>query len=403
MAQSSSSAAIVDSSGLRQRKPEGGAAVAQPPPSSSDGRNGDGSAAAAAKTEPAAAAAIDGAKAVDYHFKLSAVITVVWYVLLVALMYLVVPSERIESLEGIERTAATLAAATLGVSCLSTIHRSFSGVIAAALVVQLCAVVTDVLMAAAPVPVLIDQVTGARVHMLRWCEFAPLAFLMTLLTEGGDMANDPVGGVRTGYIQAICQGVSTSFGLLFPFMPGIKSWCFCLACALSLFLPIFFRLAEKLRKIRSMDPKGKTYRRSILCLRLLIVEAVVWTLLVVGYLSCNVLPAFFKGGIFAKLGHPAVTMVYDCSMDVIAKVIYMALIVNVHDAMFSQSGHTLTNATDRHGEGITVEELRAKELRRQMRKQKRAQKERRAAEKAAAEAKAASGGAAPTTESPKDQ
>lgn len=398
MVESSSTAdaaTSADDSGLRRRKPgdaavsaSAGASSAPAASSPSDGRNGG--AADAETNEP-----IDGAAAVDYHFKLSSVITVIWFVALCAIMYVIVPSERIERLEGIERTAATLAAATLGVSCLSTIHRSFSGVIAAALVVQLCAVVTDVLMAAAPVPVLIDNVTGSRVHMLRWCEFAPLAFLMTLLTEGGDMANEPKEGIRKGYVLAITQGASTSFGLLFPFMPGIKSWVCCLACALSLFIPIFFRLAGKMQKVRTMDPKGKTYRRSVLCLRLLIVEVVVWTLLVVGYLGANVLPAVVTS--VPKLRNPAITMIYDCSMDVIAKVIYMALIVNVHDAMFSQAP---LGGIWGGKEGMTIEELRAKELRRQMRKQKRAEKERRAAEKASKAAAAATGGA---TEGRKDQ
>lgn len=102
--------------------------------------------------------------------------------------------------------AKSMAAATLGVSCLSMIYRSFSGVIAAALVVQLCAVVTDLLMAAAPIPVLINTVTGARVHMLRWCKFNPLAFPVTLLTEGGGMANDPVTGDSTGtaWVRSTC-------------------------------------------------------------------------------------------------------------------------------------------------------------------------------------------------------
>ena len=129
---------------------------------------------------------------VDSHFRYASGASCLVYVLLVFLSFRSCPAEQIQPLGGLERNAAALAAILLFVSVVSTLlpllyrgrKGSVSGVIVAALVVQTVAFTSDVLMATIAVPVMIDPVAGTRVHLLRWCEWTPLAFLMTFLTEG---------------------------------------------------------------------------------------------------------------------------------------------------------------------------------------------------------------------------
>jgi len=114
---------------------------------------------------------------------------VVW-ALLTALSY-ALHWESLERLTGAERKAPTLACLFLGMTCVTTVipivlkgkKRSHSGVLFAALVVQFIAFLTDFMLAFIPVPICIHPFSGTRIYLLRWCEWSPLAFVMTFLTE----------------------------------------------------------------------------------------------------------------------------------------------------------------------------------------------------------------------------
>jgi len=312
---------------------------------------------------------------VDAHFRYSSAASCVVYVLLVLLSFRSCPAEQIQPLGGLERNASALAAILLFVSFVSTLlpllYRgrtgSVSGVIVGALVVQTVAFTSNVLMATIAVPVVIDPVAGTRVHLLRWCEWAPLAFLMTFLTEAVGVPDgdaDAAGGDSTStsssssgkknmsktrdwrtdhllaaYGNSLAQGLSTLCGFIFPFCPGFKSWMFCMLLSCALFLVIYYRLLVGTRRHRRMVcgtsvDEIELYSRSSLSLKLLRTCTFLWTALVLSYFLSTVGPIAFPNVELLQDG--SLTMVSECVMDVAAKYLYMFIIVDVHDHVFDQ-------------------------------------------------------------------
>jgi len=345
--------------------------------------------------------------AVDSHFRRAAAAVWLVYPALVAVSYRCCPPDLVQPLAGVERNAAGLAAILLCVSVVSIVlpllyrgrQRAFSGVVVGALTVQSVAFVTDLLMATVAVPVMIDPVFGTRVHLLRWCEWTPLAFLMTFLTEGVGVPdvlpnaeqkekkskNDNKGGwkanlgrkkkdddyraggndddddsfksksnddksqpdmsksthIFVAYSNGLAQGFSTLCGLAFPFCPGIKSWTFFMVVSCLLFLVIFYRLRCKIQSHRRMVvgssvDEMEIYNRSLLSLKLLGTCTFLWTVLVCTYFFSAVGPTVFPT-LEDRFDVSALTMVGECTMDVVAKVLYMFIIVDVHDQVFDQS------------------------------------------------------------------
>ena len=327
--------------------------------------------------------------AVDSHFRRAAAAVWLVYPALVAVSYRCCPPDLVQPLAGIEKSAAGLAAILLCVSVVSIVlpllyrgrQRAFSGVVVGALTVQSVAFVTDLLMATVAVPVMIDPVFGTRVHLLRWCEWTPLAFLMTFLTEGvgvpdvlSKSKNDDEGGwkanlgrkkkdddyrggdddddksqpdmsksthIFVAYSNGLAQGFSTLCGLVFPFCPGIKSWTFFMVISCLLFLVIFYRLRCKIQSHRRMVmgssvDEMEIYNRSLLSLKLLGTCTFLWTVLVCTYFFSAVGPTVFPT-LEDRIDVSALTMVGECTMDVVAKVLYMFIIVDVHDQVFDQS------------------------------------------------------------------
>ena len=264
---------------------------------------------------------------------------------LVFIIHRVVPDDHFVVLEGWERTAPGVACAVLCVSTLSWIlpllyrggfrgrtrvRRSgqLSGILIGGLTVQTIALLTEWMLFAHPTPVMVDPVLGGRVYLLRWCEWTPLAFLMTFLTEATDVQGggegkpqqqqqpeqkqqesgsgvEPKQGggwrtLRVPLLHAACQGLSTLCGLLFPFCPTAAVWYLAMAVSCALFVVIYFRLAYKRRMFRGMD-RGTTvedveaYARGRLSLGLLWTCTVLWTVLVVAYFFYSLAPLLLEG------------------------------------------------------------------------------------------------------------
>lgn len=132
----------------------------------------------------------------DRHFKFVSIGAIVVFVTMVWLSYVVAGDQCAEQLQA-EQTAASIAFVCLTVSLVLQLlplftykrseHPPISGVIFAAIVVQLIALITNGIMAFGSAPVIIDPVTGARVSLLRWAEWTPLSFAMTFLVEGSNV------------------------------------------------------------------------------------------------------------------------------------------------------------------------------------------------------------------------
>lgn len=120
-------------------------------------------------------------------------------------------------------------------------------------------------------PVLVDPVTGLRSHLVRWVEWTALAFLMTFLTNNVEApflkrAAAPLSGIASptkgkgttattntvtsttthvGYAKAISLALSTSAGLVFPFIHSVTLWWIVMIASCVLFLPVYVLLHKR--------------------------------------------------------------------------------------------------------------------------------------------------------------
>lgn len=130
---------------------------------------------------------------INKAFKLASAATFFSWVLLTTLVYCLTPRQHFRPATIWERYTATLAALILLISlltqCIPLFMRGWkhalSGVIVGVLVVQIVAILTNLLLAFFPIPVMVDPVTKLAVYQTRWCEFTVLSFMMCFLTEGG--------------------------------------------------------------------------------------------------------------------------------------------------------------------------------------------------------------------------
>jgi len=330
---------------------------------------------------------------VDKHYlKVAFSVALVWSSLCCIAFYIGRKYDSIERLSGIERKAPMVASMLLGMSLVSSVlpllvrgsKRCLSGVVICAVVVQCIAFSTDLLIAFFPTPVLIDPVCGTKVYLLRYCEWAPLAFAMAFLTESCRI-DDPTGRSstsRTGRLSAIIgsmsmpgaqsdefdgldgpekarnlqsrvskrlrpayalgctQGLSTGCALIFPLCPGPVSWTICLFVACCLFSFLFIRLRTRTAAFRAMK-EGTTlseqemYNWTRLSLGLLRTCSCVWSILVAVFFVTSVGPVLFPSIHILKT--PGLAMLLESTLDVLFKAIYLLIVIDVHDTIFDPS------------------------------------------------------------------
>lgn len=312
----------------------------------------------------------DVAKVDSLLYRASSYAVITW-IGLIAFSYWVTPPEQIEWLEGTERNAALV---ELSILCTAVTmkhgpllwemnllwdsnsfesrHRRsmmdslrMSGILAGGLVVQAIAALTMVIMVSCPVPVLIDPILKSRVHLLRWSEWTPLAGLMTLMTEcidapeyDGEKLTQPW---RRKLIVSALESISTFCGFLFPFCNNLMLWSFVMSISCSFYLTIIFRFFEKRRLFRTVK-RGRSvdevelYDRARMSLSLHGMCCITWTGITLMYFvtSAGHLIVPRNWSIFYD---PAVTMIGECFMDLVAKILYMALILEAHVAAFDEA------------------------------------------------------------------
>lgn len=297
---------------------------------------------------------------IDKHFRYFAVWNICTYIALVSIVYAVVPSENIVHLEGVEQRSAIMAMSLIAVSFFSRVlpliggitadgfkkKTHISGIFIGGLTVQIVAFCTDFLMGFFPVPVVIDPVLGTRVHVLRWCEWCPCATFMTFMMEGADMywSGDapPPNYLRLKYLHACTQGGAVFLGLLFPFCPGFKSWMFAMILACGLYLTNYPRMWSRQRAIPSTLRSGATveeaerFNAARIALRLRMFTTCVWSIIVGLYFVSSVFgPMYAPEG--SLLRNPAANMICECFFDVLSKVLFLVVIMDVHKAIFDPS------------------------------------------------------------------
>lgn len=118
-------------------------------------------------------------------------LSILCFIVMVALVYGLTPRQDWKYLDEAERYAASLACGCLAIAVFLSLlpfsvtrgRANINGVIYAALVTQFVSLLTNAIMAFLPTVVLVDDYTHARVYLMRFCEWVPLAGLMTFFSE----------------------------------------------------------------------------------------------------------------------------------------------------------------------------------------------------------------------------
>ena len=287
---------------------------------------------------------------------------IMWLSML-ALVWWIAPTDSYERLDRAEHHACVLVFVLLAVSNSSRLvpllirdKAQFlkTGAMVGSCTVQFIALASVAIMILFPTPVLMDPITGQRVHLVRWAEWTPLAFLMTFLTEGIDMPLHSNDYKRLAWKHAIAIAISTSAGLFFPFCKTIKVWMTVFVVSCVLFCSLYIRLYQRYKRFQA-TPRGTTvdeqehYDRVRLSLRLLQACSIMWTVLVLGFCLCCIAPSDDEVVLLSEAGSklrslwasPALPLVAENFFEVGSKIWYLILVVDVHELVFDEGSRAV--------------------------------------------------------------
>ena len=271
---------------------------------------------------------------------------IIWITLVFVVFY-ASPPESYEYLEGHELKANLLLFVLLFVTNGSRLlplffkeHSQFmnTGAMTGSFTIQGIALASCGIMICLPTPVLMDTITNRRVHLMRWVEWIPLAFLMTFLTEAIDMPNhDQAVEVAWGHAWALA--FSTMAGIIFPFCTTTWQWMVVFVISCILFCSLYVRLYQRMMRFRR-TPVGNSvdeqelHDRARLSFRLLQACSIMWTGIIVAFVACCVAGKFAPEG--SWWANPALPLVVECAFEIGSKMWYLLLIADVHESIFDE-------------------------------------------------------------------
>jgi hypothetical protein len=270
------------------------------------------------------------------------------------IVYTMCPAESFEYLEGAERNAnvavLTVLICTNASRFLHLVIRDKSfvfvntGLMFGSMAVQFMAVSSICLMILFPTPVLLDPVTGLRSHMVRWVEWAVLAFLMTFLTESIDMPLRDSSAPRMSWIYGIALGVSTAGGAIFPFCNSWASWLSVFTLSWVLFCSLFYRLYQRYQRLIKMPKDGsfevkEEYERAKYSFKTIAVCTVVWTALAASFSVIAILKPFVPDDSF--FADDSLMFVTEGFFEIISKIWYLNMLIEVHNIVFDDAARTM--------------------------------------------------------------
>ncbi|GAX18322.1 hypothetical protein FisN_23Hu216 [Fistulifera solaris] len=194
-----------------------------------------------------------------------------------------------------------------------------------------------------PSPVLIDEYSGLRFHMVRWAEWTALAFIMTFLTCNLQAAVQQGEG-KVNFVYPTLLALSTFCGMLFPLCRDATSWWIVMTVAWLCFNAIYVLVYRRrsvyyLHKITFEDatvslPHEANIDLSRSAYNLALACASTWTMLsVVFTFMC------FTNKLAPTdswLNHPANPVVFTTFFEIVSKVIYLSCIFETYDKVFDQ-------------------------------------------------------------------
>jgi hypothetical protein len=282
-------------------------------------------------------------------------VAVILWLFLLYIVYTVSPPECFERLEGIERDVNMAILVLLVVSnsmrLVQLVIRDSgtafkkAGVLTGTATVQMVAMISNSLMLCVPTPVMIDPMTGIRSHMVRWAEWAVLAFLMTFLTESIDLPLQG-GGTLMAWLHGAAIGLSTLCGAVFPFCTTWTSWISVFTISWVLFCSLFIRVYQRTKRLNGMTlgdtiEKREEYDRAKYSLKTITVCTAVWTLLAAAWSAVVLLPRRYappQDSIFAS---DALVLITESIFEVISKIWYATLLIEVHNKVFDHASRTV--------------------------------------------------------------
>lgn len=246
-----------------------------------------------------------------------------------------------------------------------------NGVIVGTLAVQCIAMTANLLMSVVPTPIVLDPHTGLRVHLVRWCEWTALAFLMTFLTVNLDAPMRQVQAQEEGletkpvtvnFVYPTLLAISTGCGLVFPFAPDFLTWLFVMTVSWLLFLAIFVLLDERATRFyfirTSMVTTGartnggsvtsstvpcsardqELYAVSRASYVLCLACAATWTGLVVFYTVACAAPNYLAPRFpqLTLLTSESLQEVGLCLFEITSKIWYLSVLLDVYEKVFDE-------------------------------------------------------------------
>ena len=285
----------------------------------------------------------DKVKMVEELFHKGAAIGVGMWIFLMVLVYLLAPNDSYEEPSGFEQlchiVGGTLLIVSNGARLLPLLLKEKgykilkSGFIVGTLAVQLVALASNYIMAFRATPVLFDEISGLRFHLVRWAEWIPLAFLMSFLTINVDA---PFKGLtpKVDFVFPSMMALSTSAGFIFPFCPDEYTWWGVMGTSWVLFSMIYVVTYQ--RGVDYLELKGEVKASSkskanaqqaerldltkssfSLCLAI----SVTWTILALLFTFLSVITKVARKD--SWVSNPSIPVALTCTFEVMSKVWYL--------------------------------------------------------------------------------
>ena len=144
-------------------------------------------------------------------------------------------------------------------------------------------------------------------------------------------------------LNALCQFVSAACGIIFPYCRDEWEWGIVCTISFLTYFPIFWRVHSKWTNLQA-ESKGvtvlekETYNRRVYAYNLIYLCCIIWTVLVAFWTINILLHAFLPVGNFWR--SKSASMIFDTTFDVLAKGLYMRVIVEVHKSVFDSEART---------------------------------------------------------------
>jgi len=218
--------------------------------------------------------------------------------------------------------------------------------------VQFMAMLTDLIMAFVPVPVVVDPFLKTRVHLVRWLEWTIAGYTMIFLIEIIDNKQR-----EKAHFLAITQAGSTACALFFPFMPNLYCYVGLFIASFALYGVLFPRLRQKLRAataaavtmaalrksaqtsiiglIASINTEYEA-KRTIVAAALLTICTAVWTVFILVFFMEPAAHLFYG----ERKEDPVWPFVMNSVLHVVVKLFFSGFIAASEESLFTTESRT---------------------------------------------------------------